>query len=1586
LTDVPATPPPAPPPPARKGHAPWRRWVRRVVWGVLGLVGVVVLLVAVAVAWLTAPAGERWLRGKAVTLANEQLSGKLEAGEVDLSLSGLTLRDVKLYTPEGELVAEVALIDARLLLAPLALQQVELTSARLERPRLYLVQDERGLNLARALEPRQPKLEEPDKGPGSLRLSLRDFQLEDGYVDLRMETEQEPRQVRLEDFDASGSGGYGAAKQTFRVQLEATGGLALPVSGPVKLSLRGQGEGQNLSADVDLTLAGLETVARGGMRSMDDAWVELKRLSLEPDTARALVPSYPLLVPVTVEGNARKQGAVAQANLDVKAGSATLDVDGSFNLTTLRSDGLTLKARDINLAELVENGPPTSIVANLDASGGGTRLETLDGSVELNVSPSKFKGQPLGPVELKASAKDGRFQLSRLRVLVPGASVDARGQGTVDDIQVKGSLSASDLAVLGQTIGKLGPGPALPLTGSGALDFKLEGPLRTPGVVLSGTFASLGYEDTTVQALDLKAELPDVTKPLTVDATLTVGELRAGGRSFQNLGASIVTRDRNLEANVRSTGDLELSLSLAGTVDEDEEGLALSALTLAYPEATWTLQGPSHVDFGGGRLEVKPALTLGAEAQRLAVTLVKEGERVDGRVEVGSLDLTKLPKAFVPESLGLGGTLSAQVSARGRLPRPDAEVSLTLEDGRYQTYQGLDLGLKGTYVKDRAAGTVTASVPAARVTANFDVPVQGLLKRRGDELSLRVELTHLDVTETAKLAGQPEPPMSGVVTGRLELSGPAKEPRLSFTLRGQELRYKNPPEGLVLDPLAFELCASSDATDGTLDARLDVQGLGRETFVALQTPFTLGGLMASPPTLDEVVRTPVNVEARLNELPFPLIARVAKLQDGKGTVSLGLVLSGSVLVPEGRLELLASGVTANGAPPLDGRLTMVGGGDDIRFELSAAQRKGDTPTPLLELTATLRAPLGAIQDPDVIGWVPFELHGRLHPTPLRELPGLAMAAPEQRDQGLQGVLSLELDAQGTPATPEVVLTAGLQQLGVGKLALGQARVHYTYADARSALDALVTAPAGGTLLVKAGLPLDLSLPAVQQGLQVNKLPLDVTLQARRFDMGFLSGANEMVRSLGGVLDADAHVAGTTGAPTLKGTVNWRDGQLGLVGFGEYRDIRVNLSVTEERILVEEMFARAGAGELNLKAEARRTRGVYELTGESQLRDFPIISDDQLVAVASLRATMEGSLTMDTVNIRNLAIPEAHIELPEIERKDLQPLERPGDIVLVKNGVPIEKRRRKRAEPTNPAPAPGGPSSGAPTDNASAGKTPSPGPSTGGMGGAGSAQAPRDAVEPGDEEEEEEEEEVQRTYRLLVNAEKNLWVKGSDVNIELGLSPDFEVSYTDELFMSGEVKVLRGRVEALGRRFDVQRDSRVIFTGPPLSPYLNLTAEHKNERENVTVFVHIRGQGKDFTIEPTSEPPMSETEIYTLLATGRSTLERNSGASMTGAQAASVVGSLVASQAKKALAAELPLDVFSIEAGESGLEGTKLEVGTYLTDKIYIGYTGRVGAAADDRENANAVRFEYQFNPQWSLEANYGDARSGGVDLIWSREY
>ncbi|WP_240359442.1 translocation/assembly module TamB domain-containing protein [Pyxidicoccus trucidator] len=1586
-----------------------KRWGRRLLWGLLGLVGLVVLLVVGALIYLTSPSGEAWLVRKGVALANEQLSGRLELGGLDLSPGGAVLTDLKLYDPEGELVAEIARVDARVRLGPLVRQHVDLTSVKVERPRLYLAQDERGLNLSRALEPRNPKPEEPPQGRGKLQLDLRELVLEDGYVDFRQEVEDGPeRQVRLEDFDAKGSARYAAATQGFGADLEATGGLTRPVAGPVRLVLKGGGEEGALQADVDLGVAGLVLDASGNLKLPPEVapgqpegklqgQVTVRQLSAPPALLKGFVPTWPLVVPVSLEGTAGLDGDVVRVDALAKAADATLDVEGDLDLEHLRTRGFTAKARDVDLSQLVEEGPKTKLHADLLAKGGGTSLETLDGEVDLTVSPSEYQGQPLGPVELEASAKDGQFALSRLQVLLPGASLRAQGQGTQERMRVDGGFTAGNLALLSQALSRLLPGAVPPMAGSGTLDFVVEGPLRTPGLEAHGGFATLAYgADLALRDITVKVELPDVTRPLDTDASLVVAELRTGGRTFKDLAATVATRERELDATVRVQGDAQVGITLGGLVDEDGQGLAVDALSLSWPEATWSLQRPTHVGFGGGRVEVEPALTLTSGPQSLSLRGAKEGEQVTARVELGAFDLTKLPRAFVPESLGLGGTVTGFVSARGRLPRPEAEANLRWDDGRVSGYEGLQAALNGRYVKDRATGTLSANLPVAKLTADFDVPVQGVLKRRRDAMSLKVNLEDLDVAGVMKLAKQPAGP-SGHVAGTLAVVGPAREPRLDFTLRGRDVRYEVPPPGFSLKaPLAFELRAASDAEDGTLDARLELQGLAKQAYVALRTPFTLGGLLAKPPTPDDVFAAALELEARVAELPLTLLEGMPGVDKPGGAVSAQVDIQGSVLVPQGRLAVQVAGATANGIPPQNGQLTVTGGEKDVKVALAVQRQEG----PLAQLDATLLAPLGALQDREVYGRIPFRIRGRLMPVSLQELPGLARSqggappTPGTNPQGVQGVLAMEVAARGTLDTPELDLTAGVQKLGVGDLGLGQARLHYVYKGTRSDFDVLLTAPAGGTMMVNGGVDLDVSLPALQQGLQYTRAPLEVTLKARDFDPSFLSGVTEMVRSLGGVVQADAAVAGTVGAPTFQGTLAWKDGLLGLMGLGEYRDIQLALEATEESFALRTLSAKAGNGSLRLEAPltaVRSRRGEYELSSpkgnEHPLvtQDFPIVFDDQLMAVVSMRAKIEGTLTGRLVNLRNVSVPEATIVLPELRRKDLQPLERPGDVVLVRNGVPVERKKRKRQQ----QPSPGTPEK----DQEENLPDPTPSvPDRTAVGGSGVAAQAADLARAVDEAGADEDVEVEqeaplRTYWVNVNAPRNLWVKGSDVNVELGLSDDFRVEYRDEARLFGEVRVLRGRVDVLGRRFDVQRDSQVRFTGPATVPYINVTAEHRNDSAKVTVFVTIRGQGQDLTLKPTSDPPLPESEIYTLLATGRRTLERGSGASMTAsAQAASVVGSLVANEARKALAAKLPLDVLSIEAGDSGIAGTKLEVGTYVTDKIYVGYTGRVGANPQQGENANAVRFEYQLGTRWSLEGNYGDARSGGLDLIWSNEY
>ncbi|MGA9520139.1 MAG: translocation/assembly module TamB domain-containing protein, partial [Myxococcaceae bacterium] len=356
--------------------------------------------------------------------------------------------------------------------------------------------------------------------------------------------------------------------------------------------------------------------------------------------------------------------------------------------------------------------------------------------------------------------------------------------------------------------------------------------------------------------------------------------------------------------------------------------------------------------------------------------------------------------------------------------------------------------------------------------------------------------------------------------------------------------------------------------------------------------------------------------------------------------------------------------------------------------------------------------------------------------------------------------------------------------------------------------------------------------------------------------------------------------------------------------------------------------------------------LYLLRGSGELEQFPTIVDDQLKALITGRFQLNGKVEGWHVQIDDLAIPEMHVELPEVRSKNLQALDRPRGVELVRNGEPVY-RKQGAAKQASEAKA--------------------------------AAEALADTTDGNAAREDA------LRFTLIVHAPKNIWVKGTDLNTELRFSYGFKIVVAEQTRMEGEIWFLQGRVDVLGRRFDVLKDSQIAFNGTPGAPIINIVAQHTNEREQISVFTTIRGRGSDISIKVNSKPALSESEIYTLLATGGRTLKRGTGASMGGAEAATVATAYMASQLKRVIGTKIPLDL-SFEVGEHGLADASGQAGMYLTDDLYVGYQLRPGADESRNENKHSFRLEYQLSPRWSLETEYGDALSGGADLIWSKDY
>jgi translocation and assembly module TamB len=124
----------------------------------------------------------------------------------------------------------------------------------------------------------------------------------------------------------------------------------------------------------------------------------------------------------------------------------------------------------------------------------------------------------------------------------------------------------------------------------------------------------------------------------------------------------------------------------------------------------------------------------------------------------------------------------------------------------------------------------------------------------------------------------------------------------------------------------------------------------------------------------------------------------------------------------------------------------------------------------------------------------------------------------------------------------------------------------------------------------------------------------------------------------------------------------------------------------------------------------------------------------------------------------------------------------------------------------------------------------------------------------------------------------------------------------------------------------------------------------------------------------------------MIITGHLQLGGGTAGASPSAQAASILGGVLASKLQSTLAHRLPLDVLTIDTGGEGLMGTKLEAGRYVTDRFYVGYIGRVGSDPTRYQNRNAVHLEYQITSRWEIEGEYGDLGTGTADLVWKKNY
>ncbi len=196
---------------------------------------------------------------------------------------------------------------------------------------------------------------------------------------------------------------------------------------------------------------------------------------------------------------------------------------------------------------------------------------------------------------------------------------------------------------------------------------------------------------------------------------------------------------------------------------------------------------------------------------------------------------------------------------------------------------------------------------------------------------------------------------------------------------------------------------------------------------------------------------------------------------------------------------------------------------------------------------------------------------------------------------------------------------------------------------------------------------------------------------------------------------------------------------------------------------------------------------------------------------------------------------------------------------------------------------------------------------------------------------------------------------------------------------GELNVVRGRLNFLDRRFDLDRDSYIYLDGTfPPEPLLELTAHYRHKRKNISI--RVFGPAVHPELELKSDPPMHEDEILAWILFGRDI------STLTPFQAITLLN------AARTLAADDPgpdilgqmrslIGVDDIDITQDPEEGhTQFGLGKYVHEQVYIQL--RKGTAP----GTDQMTVEVELTPRLSLEGSLESDAEGGVLLFWKRDY
>ena len=1511
---------------------PAHRYVRRTLQ-VIALVGTLLVgIIAFALIASQTPWFKNWLRKFAVREADQYLNGQLSIGSLGGNLfTGVELGDVAIEM-NGERVLTLKKLEVTYRLGDLLANGRVIQQIRLEQPFVLARRTSSGWNLADL--PKKQAQEANRQGPAR-PLSLPDIQIVQGsaVIDDRAPSPSYTIPKRIDALNAKAAFEYAPVHYSLTLDAFSFAGHSPDVT-VTSLNGRTGTRGDDLHVENVAIHTGSSTLTiDGAVRN----YLSRPDLNITITSPRVSIPEFAGVLPgargydLHPSLNLKAEGPQDNLRLTVSEQSEAGAIDGAVTADAL-TPGYAVKGdvnvRDLNLAPLLRDAAQKSDI---------TAHVQLDLSIATPSTPSNAPvlDRVRGTYKVEAS----KVQAAGYAARDVKASGDVNGR-RIDFADVHANAYGGAAAAKGSIVLPASTGAPTQFDVSGSashIDLRnLPARLNVPRVATNlnaKAFHVAGEVSARRSDVNVDATMGQsaIQGGMITDGTNTTLHYAAAGRGTPDISytAHGGVRDVNLSAigqafRVAALEKPDYASRLNADFDVRGAGTAPATMTL---DGTVTLTNSEVMGGAIPRFAVEAHLANGALNGRASgeIRNVDPG-RISGKdAYKGHVNAT-INTTFALKDLTAPITADAIAA--------DGHVALTQSD-----VAGLQIdsaNIEGQYADKR--GTLrqaTVKGPDIEVQASGPIDL-------GDAGSSNVKY-HVVATDLARLASLGNVQgVGGAATIDGTVTGNARSLRTTGSLDGANLSYQANK--------ALDLDSTFDVTVPNLEfAHAQIKGNTHGTFIQA-AGLQISELQAGTTYADQKLDFQVDVKEA------PPTAADAAAVGSNPSAPRELQAAGTALLHTDHqevhlpsLSLKTQGIEWRTAPGAEA--TIVYGDNRVRLQ-NVRLVSGNQ-----SIAADGEFPVGDSTQPGTITV-------NAQHVDLAQVDKLAML-----NRGITGTLEANARITGTSKTPVVdgrvtVSNGGFQQF---KYQAFTATANYG-AD-RVVLDARLTQAPGVELTAAGTIPLT-ALRRNPPGVTGHVEPkpgdqLDVHIKSSRINLGIVQSFTTAVTDVAGTIEADVHVGGSGEDPHVNGYVALDGGGFSVPDAGTtFRGLTTRIDLEPDRISIPQFrildqhddaltiggqlaIHQRQVGSVNVAIDSDNFKLIDNELGDVHVETHLKVSGDLR------RPRLEGDVRMDQARIeldRILLLfssPYAEEALPEVvTTAETRPQTGQGAEQATQQALEKGRQVNQQERGTLNATAPGI--------------------------GATGVMAP-----------------IALNVHLIVP--DNMVVRGQDlrpggpttmqignVNATLGADIQIQKNVDAPIILRGTANTVRGFYEFQGRRFEVVRDGTVRFPGlQEINPNLDLAATRLIPNSGVTAKIHITGTMRAPELQLTSDPPLDESDILSLVIFNRNVNELGTGERASLAETAgSIASGFIASPLSRSVGKALDVDLFEITTSdpETGQTAGGVTLGKQVGDKAFIRYRQQFGQRSYTQfeveyDLARFLRFQGSVAPETTSAAN-----------------